>query len=890
MANDLERLTAALAGQYAIERMLGAGGMATVYLAEDTKHHRKVAVKVLKPELAAVVGAGRFLKEIEVTAGLQHPNILQLYDSGEADGFLYYVMPFVEGESLREKLARERQLSVDEALEITRSAAAALAYAHERKVIHRDIKPANILLQSGQALVADFGIALAVSEAGGDRLTETGMSMGTPHYMSPEQATGDHPVTARSDVYSLGCVTYEMLAGEPPHVGNSVQGIVAKILTDMPAPVRRTRELVPPNIDAALQKALSKSPADRFSTATAFAEALADPSFTLPTTEIMRMAQSPATESWRRRAFAGLLLSAVMAVVAVWGWLRPAGSPGVSLQRIQLWSAPPTMYTIGEESALAPDGSAIAFIEEVDGERRLFLKEQDRLEPVSLGSAADPHGPFFSPDGEWIGFWMNGRLTKVPRGGGATITIADSAQRIEPAGAWLDDGTILFGRGERLMRVHEDGGAVTEVSPDSIPGLWYLSPLPEARGALFSSCSGDCDYVESRVVDLPAGQTRTLFEGALAAGYVGTGHVAYVRPDGGVYATRFDLAALEPRGATVKVLDNVATSGPVTHFTVSVGGTLLYLAGPQIGQSGLAEGAWISRDGSATVVDPEWQFLLAQESGLALSPDGTLVAIGSADGSNIDVWIKQLPRGRFSRLTFADEVNDRPSWAADGRSVLYASRGPGGCDLWSMSIDGTSSAEPVLQGHDACLGQWSPDGEWIVYQEGNPRGDNGNIMAVRTWTDGPPVEIAATDFHEATPELSPDGRWLAYASNESGRPEIYLRPFPNVQGGKWLVSNAGGTMPFWAGDSRELFFVDAVGQLVSADIDPGPRAGTPTRVLFSMAREYAGISNDRAGIRLFDFAPDGRFLALRPAGASRIDEPVNVVLIRNWSEELGAIR
>jgi serine/threonine-protein kinase len=264
MINTVDRLTAALADRYAIERELGAGGMATVYLAEDLKHHRKVAVKVLRPELSAILGGDRFLAEIKVTANLQHPNILPLYDSGEADTFLYYVMPYLEGETLREKLDREKQLSTEETVKLAESVAAALDYAHQHGVIHRDIKPENILLQSGQALVADFGIALAVSQAGGTRLTETGLSLGTPHYMSPEQATGDRDLDAKSDVYSLGCVTYEMLVGEPPHVGNSVQAIVAKILSDTPAPVERSRQLVPPNVNAAVQRAIAKSPADRF--------------------------------------------------------------------------------------------------------------------------------------------------------------------------------------------------------------------------------------------------------------------------------------------------------------------------------------------------------------------------------------------------------------------------------------------------------------------------------------------------------------------------------------------------------------------------------------------------------------------------------------------------
>ncbi|MFQ5551660.1 MAG: serine/threonine-protein kinase, partial [Gemmatimonadales bacterium] len=274
MSSRPSELTAALARRYSIDREIGQGGMATVYLAEDMKHHRQVAVKVLRPELAAILGGERFLKEIEVTAGLQHPNILPLYDSGEAASFLYYVMPYLEGESLRDKLNRETQLGLEETVQLAREISGALQFAHDRGVVHRDIKPENILLQAGQALVADFGIALAVSQAGGTRLTETGLSLGTPHYVSPEQATGDRDVDSRSDVYSLGAMVYEMLTGEPPHTGNTRQAIVAKVLTDTPIPISRTRNLVPANVEAAVQRALAKSPADRFTDADGFAAAL----------------------------------------------------------------------------------------------------------------------------------------------------------------------------------------------------------------------------------------------------------------------------------------------------------------------------------------------------------------------------------------------------------------------------------------------------------------------------------------------------------------------------------------------------------------------------------------------------------------------------------------
>ena len=278
MTDVLDRLTGALAGRYRIERELGAGGMATVYLAHDVRHDRKVALKVLRPELSAILGGERFLAEIKTTANLQHPHILSLFDSGEADGLVFYVMPFVEGESLRDRLTRERQLPVDEAVRIATEVADALAYAHQHGVVHRDIKPENILLHGGHALVADFGIALAVSRSeGATRMTETGMSLGTPHYMSPEQAMGEREITPKADIYALGCVLYEMLAGEPPFTGPTPQAIIARVMTEEPRSLTLQRKTVPPHVEAAVRTALEKLPADRFESATAFGEALGDP-------------------------------------------------------------------------------------------------------------------------------------------------------------------------------------------------------------------------------------------------------------------------------------------------------------------------------------------------------------------------------------------------------------------------------------------------------------------------------------------------------------------------------------------------------------------------------------------------------------------------------------
>jgi serine/threonine-protein kinase len=321
MSDPIARLNEALVERYAIERELGQGGMATVYLARDLKHNRSVALKVLKPELAAVVGSERFLAEIETTANLQHPNILPLYDSGEADSFLYYVMPYVDGETLRERLETEKQLPVEEAVRIATAVANALDFAHEHGVVHRDIKPGNILFQAGQPVVGDFGIALAVGAGGGARLTETGLSVGTPYYMSPEQATGDQRVGARSDIYSLGCVLYEMLVGDPPYLGSTAQAVLGQIISGKPVSTTEKRSAVPVHVDASVRKALERVPADRFATAAELAAALANPGFRHGEGATQGAAVA------RSRGLNGALAATTVVLAAALGWtiLQPRG-------------------------------------------------------------------------------------------------------------------------------------------------------------------------------------------------------------------------------------------------------------------------------------------------------------------------------------------------------------------------------------------------------------------------------------------------------------------------------------------------------------------------------------------------------------------------------------
>ncbi|MDX1675155.1 MAG: serine/threonine-protein kinase, partial [Longimicrobiales bacterium] len=398
-----ERLNAALEGHYRVERELGEGGMATVYLADDIKHDRKVALKVLKPELAAVVGAERFLAEIKTTAQLQHPHILPLHDSGEADSFLFYVMPFVEGESLREKLEREQQLPVEDALAIAEKVAAALQYAHEQDVVHRDIKPANILMSRGEPLVADFGIALALSQAGDGRITETGLSLGTPHYMSPEQAAGERTLDKRSDVYALGCVLYEMLTGQPPFGGPNAQTVLGRILTGDPDPVTEHRRSVPANVEAAVHKSLERLPADRFESAKAFSEALRNPSFRRSADPGRRYAANPdAAGRWKRIALIAMAAAVVFAGLALWSpWTR--GDPGtVHRQRIVLGSdlvaGLPRVIAVGV--GLPRDGSGILYADtagaNADVQITFWWKPHDLTDAIRIPNMDDAVVPTFS--------------------------------------------------------------------------------------------------------------------------------------------------------------------------------------------------------------------------------------------------------------------------------------------------------------------------------------------------------------------------------------------------------------------------------------------------------------------------------------------------------------
>ena len=901
----LERLQTQLAGRYTIEREIGRGGMATVYLARDVRHERQVALKVLDPELGAVLGAERFLAEIKVTANLQHPNLLPLFDSGEADGLLFYVMPYVEGESLRARLDREKQLPVDEAVRYGVAVANALDYAHSHGVIHRDLKPENILLQAGQPVIADFGIALAVSKAGGARITQTGLSLGTPQYMSPEQATGDRSIDGRTDIYSLAAIVYETLTGEPPHIGNTSQAIIAKLMTEEPRPITTLRRNVPPHVNAAIRHALEKLPADRFATAREFAAALAAPG-TMTAGDLAAGSGAAATAGagssraaptsrWRRLAIP-LLAGIALVSLALAGWSLSRGGPVSRVTRFGIAFSDDQEPNPNSEFALSPDGSLLAYVGPSGTGSQLWLKARDRYSAAPLGGTANSRSLTFSPDGQWIAFVQANQLKKIPVTGGAALTLADSVAN--RGLAWLDDGTIVFAvaGGRALRRVAASGPPAGGLWRSDSAVALNLVKLPGSRGVLFARCRGGvCDReLDLWVVDLRSAEARRLVSGAVKGYYSPTGHLVYVRRDGAALAVEFDLRALTVSGAAVPVLDSVAGElAPV--LAMSAEGSVVMRSGRSSFVRASHNLVWLDRAGRETPVDSSWAFQLTvsgQNRGWSLSPDGRRVAIGLNTDAGDDIWIKQLPRGPLSRLSFDSAAEHRPRWSHDGRSVTFLSARTGALSVVRRAADGTgqdSLVQPARGLNNILEFVASPDGKWQLVRTGGATNIAGgrDILALRMGTDTVPKPLlASTTADEAAIALSPDGRWIAYESNESGHREVYVRPFPNVDAGKWQVSSAGGTAPLWARNGRELFFVNSTRDMVAvpvtvagASLQLGER-----KTLFRLRDEF--YLTEQENYTPFDISPDGqRFLMARQVRAAE-RERSTLLFVDNWFEEL----
>jgi len=909
MTAAFARLAAALADRYHLERELGQGGMATVYLAQDVKHDRQVAIKVLRPELAAVIGAERFLAEIKTTANLQHAHILPLLDSGQvatqdssvavegssfgdqpSTSVLFYVMPYVEGESLRDRLAREKQLPIRDAVRITTEVASALDYAHRRGVIHRDIKPENILLHDRQALVADFGIALAASRSeGGTRMTETGMSLGTPHYMSPEQAMGERNLDGRTDVYALGCVLYEMLTGDPPFTGSTAQAIVAKVMTEKPVPPSRGRDTVPETVEDALLTALAKVPADRFASAAEFAEALNAGSGA----RVMprgRRAERMAAGPGRWVALAAVIVA--LAGLAAWGWLRPrgvAGADGTTRAELVLPDSAPVEF-IGEATigvgqtaiAISEDGRTLAYVGGGDRRPRIYIRSLDRFEVTPLAGTEGAFRPFFSPDGAWIGFFADNQLRKVATAGGPVTTLAEVAQTT--GGVWTRTGDILYTSdvSQALMRVSASGGQAARLNGEApMECSKTMSLLPDDGWILCTGVSGQAvtfllayalETGEHRVL-VRAGEARTWEVGqpipddvliGTTPLYRSDGTLLYTRPDGTLLSLRFDPDRLMTSGDPVVVATGIRQESWSHHAQVAAAGngTIAYISGSD---AHLGVLAWLDRRGRVDTL----RFPAANSLGTDVSPDGAQVAVAiPAVSGALELWLYDLRSGNRSRL-LANLSSSESRWTSDGKYVIAGLRGgflarvdpnrPGQLDTLAR----TSSRPFALSQNDRFLlgtpGPQALAGEVQL----------GTYQIVLDGSLPPELVILGGQAGGAFgPTLSPDDRWVAYLGPDGG---VFVEPYPPTGEIYRISGQLDGDVPYWSAGGDEIFF-PSNSQMYVTRVHPGspPRFDPPRLVVAQRFANYSG--------RPYAVAPDEQRFLIKLSSPEHTAQSIRVIL------------
>ena len=874
MTEITARLSTALADRYKIEGHLGEGGMATVYLAHDLKHDRKVAIKVLRPELAAVIGAERFLAEIKTTANLQHPQILPLHDSGEVEGTVFYVMPFVEGESLRDRLNREKQLPVGDAVRIATEVAGALDYAHRHDVIHRDIKPENILLHEGRALVADFGIALAAAKTGGTRMTETGMSLGTPHYMSPEQAMGERDLDARTDIYALGCVLHEMLAGEPPFTGPTAQAIVAKVMTDEPTPIGKLRKTTPVNIEEAVATALQKLPADRFGSAAEFARALEDGSWTATSSRRTTTARARAmSRAWLFAAAGGWLLALALLAMVLGSRKDDSATLRNSVRRATLILPDSAMLAfVGQTPlgvglpalAISPDGNTLAYVAQGANSVQLYVRRLDRLDVVGLPGTEGAYAPFFSPDGEWVGFFSGTDLKKVQVAGGTPVTLT---QLQLPYGAvWGPDDRILVSirEGAQWVWVPASGGrpVVVEGVGGVLPRFlgssdWIISATQDRLLFITSLETGERYGINPQglVPEAEGPETTDLIYGSNPR-YVESGHIVYLSGEGVVFALPFDGATRTVRGPPEIVLEGVRQEAVwgAGQLTVADDGTLVYAEGEN---AGLTRLVWRDRSGA---VDTLSAFPRAQYGRLDLSSDGrrlvvqVLPAVGPTENWHLDLvqGVRSVLGGPIRRF----------QWWPDGRQLAFT--------VATVRFDASG---PLVQ--DTIPG-------WAILETAADdtllfRSESGLAMGTSDSTDAAPrVLDGRYDGWGFT--VSEGGRWIGFTSNltTESEYEIYLlRAEPPYE--LFHVSPRGGEEPIWSPAGELVYREGQRWMAVTPPARPGERPGPP-RFLFE------GTYQNVLG-RSHDIAPNGRHLLLAAPSALATSR---LVLVTNFFEELKA--
>ncbi|MBI4477924.1 MAG: serine/threonine-protein kinase [Acidobacteria bacterium] len=865
-------------GPYDVQTLLGTGGMGEVYKARDTRLDRSVAIKVLPEVLSADAQfRERFEREARTISQLNHPHICTLHDVGQQDGVDYLVFEYLEGETLADGL-KKGPLPIEQALTIATGICDALDQAHRRGVVHRDLKPGNVMLVRGGgstdsvvAKLLDFGLAKttapALSVSGSSiaptqqaPLTQAGTILGTFQYMAPEQLEG-READARTDIFAFGAMLYEMVTGKKAFEGKTHISLVSAIMTADPAPMSALQPMSPRRLERIVRTCLAKDPDERWSSAH---DLLLELKWLREGGESAAVgAPVPASARPRLSWLAvAALVSLAIGASAAW-FLKPAPAVRAPLARfsIPLPAGQGFTRTGRHVVALSPDGTRLVYA----ANNQLYLRTINQPTPVPIrGSEIDPAEPFFSPDGEWVAFWAGGQLRKISVSGGAPVTLATIPNPF--GGNWAPEGIVVGQGAAGVVRVPPDGGTaetVTKVDAAKPESAHGPQVLPGGRVLLFTlrASRGTWDDGVAVVQDLKGGERKVVFQGGRDFRYLSTGHLVYGR-QATVFAVPFDLSSLEVKGGPVPLVENVASAGGgsgAMQWSVSETGSVAHVIGGEVQQRTLV---WLDRNGNARpVTETRREF-----EDLALSPDGQSIAV-TLETSPRSIWIQDVTRGTLSRLTFGADRRD-PVWTPDGKRVIYGSADNLG--LFWKPADGSGEEETLTTTKSIAFPHSvSPDGQWLVYAEG----DDLRMLPLRG--ERKPITVVQSPATEGAGMVSADGRWLAYTSNESGRTEVYVRPFPGP-GGKWQISTDGGHDPMWHPRGTELFFRNADQVLaVAISTSPTVKAGVP-HVLFRGRFVNTGIDSGYT-------ADHDRFVFIQESTQTSTPE---IGFVLNWFQEL----
>ena len=892
-------------GHYAVTALLGEGGMGQVWQATDTQLNRDVALKILPDAFAADPDRlARFEREAKVLASLNHPNIGSIYGLEEADGVKALVLELVEGPTLADRIAHGA-MPIEDALPIARQIAEALEAAHEAGVIHRDLKPANIKVrEDGTVKVLDFGLAKALDpNLEGDpsqsptltaAATQMGVILGTAAYMSPEQAAGQTS-DKRSDAWSFGVVLYEMLTGQRLFTGETVSHVLAKVL-DRELDLSALTTSTPPPIRRLLRRCLERKPKRRLGdlgeALSHLEEARASVDKAPSAVPVPAVGQP---ERWWQAlplALGALIVGGLVAGLAVWSVMRPE-SPRLVRFVVAHDEAPPVSIAVqSPDVAISPDGEHIAYLTGSvgSGAEQLHVRPLDQLTSEILVAEGELNSPFFSPDSQSVGFYDRRVsppvLQRVSVRGGPASTICDLPADLRGA-SWGADGTIVFASSDTtsgLWRVAAVGGEPEQLTmPDPDQGeVDHVWPeiLPGGEAVLFTIRASPIEESQIAVLSLDTGEQKVVIRGGSYPRYSPTGHLLY-GVEGNLWAVGFDLSRLETVGDPVPVQEGVLTKPQgAANFSVSENGSLIYVPGVAVAGDARTL-VWVDREGreEALMAPP------APYESPRVSPDGRYVAVEVRDPDNNDVMVYDLQRDTPTRLTFDPGQDRHPLWSPDGHRVVFGSNRAGTMNIYSRAADGTGPAEQLTTSDSRQWPQsWSADGQSLVIMDIS--GGQTDLNVISLGAESRTEELTQTEFDEVYAEVSPDGRWIAYMSDESGQLEVYVRPFPNVDDGRWQISRDGGISPVWAPSGQELFFrtfPDSSNMMVVAvETEPTFNPGNP-EVLFAAPYRAGNFGRNRP----WDVARDGRFLMIK-AGAPGQETQIapHIVVVENWFEEL----